>query len=71
VTKKLPTYFATRMSTRGQIVIPMAVRNAMGWDIGQTIIVEFNINPSCLLLRKPYPSSRQLREIVKRKKKRD
>ena len=49
--KVKPILGTTRMSTRGQIVIPEKIRKAVGWEKGDDLIVEYN--QDFIVFRKP------------------
>jgi len=42
----------TRMSTRGQVVIPEKIRKAVGWKTSDQIIVTFDKDEGLILLTK-------------------
>lgn len=48
----------TRLSSKGQVVLPKAVREACGWQPGTELVVELTADGVTLRTRKPFPASR-------------
>jgi AbrB family looped-hinge helix DNA binding protein len=45
----------TRLSSKGQVIIPKAVRDARGWRAGQELIVEDRGDAVALRPARPFP----------------
>jgi AbrB family looped-hinge helix DNA binding protein len=45
----------TKISTKGQVVLPLAVRKSRGWKPGTTLIVEERKDGILLRAEKPFP----------------
>lgn len=54
----MPARATTRMSTRGQVVLPKAVREAHGFRAGDTLVVESTANGVNLRRAEEKPASR-------------
>ena len=45
----------TRLSSKGQLILPKAVRDAHGWKPGMEFVVEETVDGVVLRERKPFP----------------
>lgn len=59
----VPTMESTKLSSKGQVVLPSAIRKAKAWRAGQALAVE--LTPEGVLLRplKPFAGTR-LEDVV-------
>lgn len=48
----------TKISTKGQVVLPLAVRNRRGWKAGTVLTVEETKDGVLLRATKPFPETR-------------
>jgi AbrB family looped-hinge helix DNA binding protein len=48
----------TRLSTKGQVILPKAIRRSRQWKPGQELIVEESNNGVLLRAAKPFPAGR-------------
>jgi len=48
----------TKLSSKGQVVLPKAIRDLCGWRPGTELIVELTGDGVTLHARKPFPASR-------------
>lgn len=48
----------TRLSTKGQIVLPRAIRDAKSWHAGQQLAIEVTADGVLLKALKPFPATR-------------
>lgn len=50
--------FRTRLSTKGQVVLPKEVRRRLGWSQGQDLIIEETSEGVLLKRARPFPPTR-------------
>ena len=51
----LPKMSATVLSTKGQVILPKAIRESKGWDAGQKLVVEETRDGILLRPASPFP----------------
>jgi AbrB family looped-hinge helix DNA binding protein len=64
--RKIPakTYAATRLTTKGQVVIPKTIRSALGWRAGTRLRVEADGSMVKLVLARPGNAASWLKEVA-------
>ena len=53
----------TRLSTKGQVILPKAVRDLKGWKPGEELVVEVTSNGVLLKLEEPIVAPTRLEDV--------